>query len=208
MNELEEDAHWLTSREQYVTTHEKDKIIIFERGSRLFVFNFHPTKSFEHYRVGTKWPYEHIIEMDSDEKRFHGHSRLAHGHDNPFPIMESPWMGRPNYIQMYIPSRVAIVVKPLINDDDRRKYGLKTFEEMRVMTPPKDQETVEEQKYDIGLTAKVEVMILQDKDVAASLEETKEGNPETIQQADIEVTVAHRENLDDPETSHPKSEMH
>lgn len=115
MNELETRYRWLSSREQYVTlTHEKDKIIIFERGTLVFVFNFHPTKSFEHYRVGTKWPYEHIIELDTDESRFFGQERVRHGHDHPFPIMREPWCGRPNYIQMYIPSRTAIVLRPLI----------------------------------------------------------------------------------------------
>ena len=55
MNELETTYRYLSSKQQYNTlAHEKDKIIIFERGMLVFVFNFHPTKSFEHYRVGTK----------------------------------------------------------------------------------------------------------------------------------------------------------
>lgn len=115
MNELETTYRWLSSKEQYISlTHEKDKVIVFERGMLVFVFNFHPTKSFEHYRVGTKWPYEHIIVFDTDELRFFGEERLKHGHDNPFPILREPWCGRPNYIQMYIPSRTAIVLKPII----------------------------------------------------------------------------------------------
>ena len=32
--------------------HEDDKMIVFERGSLLWVFNFHSTKSFADYRVG------------------------------------------------------------------------------------------------------------------------------------------------------------
>lgn len=173
MNFLEEDVHWLNSRETYVSTHEKDKIVIFERGSRLFVFNFHPSKSFEHYRVGTKWPYEHIIEMDSDEKRFHGHGRLSHGHMNPFPIMKSPWMGRPNYIQMYIPSRTAIVVKPLINDEDRKKFGLVAYDEENVLPEPIEQETLEEEKLDFLVTQNVETINLEDKIVEHGQEEIK-----------------------------------
>lgn len=115
MNDLENQYRWLASKEHYVTlTHEKDKIVIFEHGMLVFVFNFHPTKSFEHYRVGTKWPYEHVIVLDTDEQRFGGLERVRHGHDNPFPIMREAWCGRPNYIQMYIPSRTAIVLKPLI----------------------------------------------------------------------------------------------
>ena len=119
MNELETTYRYLSSKQQYNTlAHEKDKIIIFERGMLVFVFNFHPTKSFEHYRVGTKWPYEHIIVLDTDELRFFGQERVVQGHSVPFPILREPWCGRPNYIQMYIPSRTAIVLRPLIIEDD------------------------------------------------------------------------------------------
>lgn len=36
--------------------HQDDKVIVFERGNLLWIFNFHPTKSFSDYRVGTSWP--------------------------------------------------------------------------------------------------------------------------------------------------------
>ena len=43
-NQLEETFHWLASSHQYVTlTHEADKLIVFERGDLIFIFNFHPT---------------------------------------------------------------------------------------------------------------------------------------------------------------------
>lgn len=43
-NELEERFHWMNSPHQYVTlNHDGDKLIIFERGDLLFIFNFHPT---------------------------------------------------------------------------------------------------------------------------------------------------------------------
>ena len=32
--------------------HEDDKLIVFERASLMWVFNFHPTKSFADYRIG------------------------------------------------------------------------------------------------------------------------------------------------------------
>ena len=31
--------------------HEDDKLIVFERGNTLWLFNFHPSKSFSDYRV-------------------------------------------------------------------------------------------------------------------------------------------------------------
>jgi len=46
--------------------HEEDKIIAFEKGRLLFVFNFHPSKSFENYKIGTVWTTDHILAFDSD----------------------------------------------------------------------------------------------------------------------------------------------
>ncbi len=108
----------LNARSQYISLmHEKDKIIIFEKGDLLFVFNFHPSKSFEHYRIGTKWSSEHSIVLDTDEERYGGKSRVKHN----IYIKSSPekWMGRPFYIQLYVPSRSGIV---LIAKENESKY--------------------------------------------------------------------------------------
>jgi len=44
MINLEEKYPWLPNGDQWVTEkHNETKVIIFERGSLLFVFNFHPT---------------------------------------------------------------------------------------------------------------------------------------------------------------------
>mgnify|MGYP001059472609 FL=1 len=141
MNNLENEYHWLVSKEQYISlAHEEDKIMVFERGPVLFVFNFHPSKSFEHYRVGTKWPYEHIILLDTDQKSFNGHDRLSHGHSNPFPIIKDPWHNRPNYIQLYLPSRCGIVLRPLIEDEERSKFGLPSLrQQAREEVPPSEE---------------------------------------------------------------------
>lgn len=54
MNKWEEIFHTMESGHTHVSlSHEDDKIIVFERGPLLFIFNFHPTKSFKDYRVGT-----------------------------------------------------------------------------------------------------------------------------------------------------------
>jgi 1,4-alpha-glucan branching enzyme len=34
--------------------HEGDKVIAFERAGLVFVFNFHPTKSFTDYKIGVQ----------------------------------------------------------------------------------------------------------------------------------------------------------
>ena len=120
MNNLDDVYEILNANHQYITLmHEKDKIIAFEKGDLLFIFNFHPYQSFEHYRIGTNWASEHIIILDTDEKRFDGKDRLKHGHSNLFPVKKEKWMNRPNYIQLYIPSRTAIV---LIAQENISKY--------------------------------------------------------------------------------------
>ena len=59
---------------------EKDKMIVFERGQLVFIFNFHPNNSYESYLIGTHWKSPHMILFDTDEERFGGHTRLNGGH--------------------------------------------------------------------------------------------------------------------------------
>lgn len=121
MNQLETDYSWLLSKHQFISLiNEGDKLIAFEKGDLLFIFNFHPYKSYEHYRVGTKWACYHKILLDTDESRFGGYDRLIYGHNNFFPIVKEKWNNRPNYLHLYIPSRTAMVliaVENLKNED-------------------------------------------------------------------------------------------
>ncbi len=68
MHQLETNVNWLNAKHQYISlVHEKDKLIVFERGDLLFVFNFHPNRSWEHYRIGTWWGSDHVILFHTDE---------------------------------------------------------------------------------------------------------------------------------------------
>jgi 1,4-alpha-glucan branching enzyme len=52
MNELEDTFHWLSCGWQYITLkHEGDKVIVFERGDLLFIFNFHCNKVLLYYNI-------------------------------------------------------------------------------------------------------------------------------------------------------------
>ena len=54
MQHLEDKYKWLDSPQAYISLkHEADKLIVFERGNLLWIFNFHPSKSFSDNRVGT-----------------------------------------------------------------------------------------------------------------------------------------------------------
>ena len=55
-NILEENFNFIGSKQEYISTKheddEDDKVIVFEKGDLLFVFNFHLIKSFEGYQIG------------------------------------------------------------------------------------------------------------------------------------------------------------
>jgi len=125
MNKLDDVFNFISSPFQYVSLkHEDDKIIVFEKGDLLFVFNFHPYKSYENYKIGTKWGTKHKIVLDSDEFRFFGKGRLEYGHGNFFPIINQGWNNRPNQFNLYIPSRTCMV---LIAEENIKKYDLDKF---------------------------------------------------------------------------------
>ncbi|CAG2180918.1 unnamed protein product, partial [Oppiella nova] len=111
MNATEERFRWLSASGAWVSTkHQDDKVIVFERSSALFVFNFHPNKSFPDYRIGVEKAGKYRIVLDSDEQRFGGHSRVDHNTD--FFTQPEGWNGRRNSLLVYIPSRVALVFAP------------------------------------------------------------------------------------------------
>lgn len=107
MNNTENKYGWLAAHPAYVSwKHQDDKVIVFERSGCLFVFNFHPTKSFADYKVGIEGSGEYKIVLNSDEKEFGGFGRidssiLAH-------VNSDGYSGRRHSLQVYIPSRTCI----------------------------------------------------------------------------------------------------
>ena len=125
MNKLEEVFYFINSQFQYVSTkNENEKIIVFEKGDLLFVFNFHTENSYENYIIGTKWGSNHRTILDSDEKVFFGKERLKYGHEHRFPIIKKSFNKRPYSLSIYIPSRTCMV---LIAKENESKYDLTKF---------------------------------------------------------------------------------
>uniref|UniRef100_A0A0A9Z5A3 1,4-alpha-glucan branching enzyme n=4 Tax=Lygus hesperus TaxID=30085 RepID=A0A0A9Z5A3_LYGHE len=108
MNHLESQYQWLSSGSGYVSwKHEEDKVIAFDRAGLLFVFNFHPNKSFTDYRVAVDVEGSYEIVLSSDDKEFGGFDRL---HKNVLYVTEDyNFGGRRCSFKIYIPSRVALV---------------------------------------------------------------------------------------------------
>ncbi|KAK4705638.1 1,4-alpha-glucan branching enzyme, partial [Phenoliferia sp. Uapishka_3] len=109
MNKLEDQYKWLSSPQAYISLkNESDKIIVFERGNLLFVFNMHPTKSYTDYRVGTDWGGEYYVVLSSDDPEFAGHSRIDKSVRHFTTNLE--WNGRKNFLQLYVPNRTVQVL--------------------------------------------------------------------------------------------------
>lgn len=109
MNTLEEKYRWLNADDSgYVSwKHQQDKVVVFERSQCLFVFNFHPTKSFPDYKVGVHEPGKYNMILDSDSAEFGGFQRLDHSVD--FFTSPEDFAGRANSMMIYIPSRTGII---------------------------------------------------------------------------------------------------
>jgi len=107
INRLEEKYKWLNSPQFVQLKHEEDKLIAFERGGLLWVFNFHPTKSFTDYRVGVTRPGKYTIVLDTDSEAFCGFSRNKP--DTEVFSSPTPWHDLQHSVQLYIPCRVGLV---------------------------------------------------------------------------------------------------
>ncbi|KAJ8342679.1 hypothetical protein SKAU_G00326070 [Synaphobranchus kaupii] len=109
MNHTEDKYGWLSSAPGIVTTkHERDKVIVFERASLIFIFNFHPTESYSNYMVAVGSPGKYTIKLDSDDQQYGGHGRLEHSTE--FFTVPTPFNGFPNSMLVYLPCRTALVL--------------------------------------------------------------------------------------------------
>ena len=95
-----------------LVANEPDKVLAFERGGLLFVFNFHPTASYTGYGVlvppATSW--RHLL--DTDESRFGGQGRIERGAVYTPELV--PDRGElVQQIRLYLPARTGIVLRRL-----------------------------------------------------------------------------------------------
>ncbi|GLT89940.1 hypothetical protein SLE2022_078980 [Rubroshorea leprosula] len=117
MQHLEEKYGFMTSEHQYISRKDEgDRIIIFERGNLVFVFNFHWSSSYFDYRVGCLRPGKYKIVLDSDDPLFGGFNRLDHNAE--YFSMEGWYDDRPRSFLIYAPSRTAVVYG-LVEDENK-----------------------------------------------------------------------------------------
>ena len=114
MQLTEEKYGWLHSPQAYISLkNETDKVIVFERAGLLWIFNFHPSQSYTDYRVGVEHAGTYRIVLNSDATSFGGLGRIDE-EKSRFFTTDFAWNNRKNFVQVYIPTRTAIV---LANED-------------------------------------------------------------------------------------------
>jgi 1,4-alpha-glucan branching enzyme len=97
----------LTKNAELLLIHEDDKILSYKKGEDLFVFNFHPYKSFEGYAIPAESG-EYKVILSTDDSEFGGNNRI----DKEYVYKTEEINGR-ECIKLYIPSRTGFVLKKL-----------------------------------------------------------------------------------------------
>lgn len=89
--------------------HQEDKILVYTKEDYLFVFNFHPSKSFEGYflPVGNEGAGRYQIVLSTDDSTFGGFDRIDIGMEYDTYTTPANWTG----FNCYLPSRSAMVFK-------------------------------------------------------------------------------------------------
>ena len=87
--------------------HQEDKILIYTKGSTVFIFNFHPSKSFDGYFVPVGEEGTYSVALSSDDAGFGGHSHVDTSVEYETVTTPAGWIG----FKCYLPSRTAIVLK-------------------------------------------------------------------------------------------------
>ena len=107
MIKLLKDENILSLKAENRWMHQDDKILIYTKGNNVFIFNFHPTKSFEGYFVPVGIEGEYSVALSSDDGKFGGFSRVDTSASYKTDITPAGWIG----FKCYLPSRCAFVLK-------------------------------------------------------------------------------------------------
>lgn len=94
-----------------LTLAEADKLLAFQRGDLIFLFNFHSTVSLNDHAVMVP-PGKYRGVMDSDSRRFGGQERIAPGQTYPV-VREVRGQETCLVIRVYLPCRTALVLQRL-----------------------------------------------------------------------------------------------
>ena len=87
--------------------HEDDKMLAFERGGLIFVFNFSPCRDHRDYLIPVSRGCDHYVLFTSDDSRYGGFERISRDPKSAFV----PGV-RGNFVKCYLPARTCMVLRP------------------------------------------------------------------------------------------------
>ena len=108
------DAAFGTLRDPFIERlllDEDARLLVFRRGPLLFAVNLHPSASYEGFRLPVPDPEDYRTVLSTEETRFSGHGRAREG--TPHPAQGVPAGDRDRSLQIYLPSRTALVLAPV-----------------------------------------------------------------------------------------------
>jgi 1,4-alpha-glucan branching enzyme len=85
------------------------KVLIFKRADLIFVFNFHPSCSFNNYQFEAP-PGKYQMILDCDAKEYGGHERLLPNQTH-FTITDKSKTQNQHKLSLYLPARSAFVLR-------------------------------------------------------------------------------------------------
>ena len=96
----------LSSRDKQLLVHNSDKVLVYRKGSALFVYNFHPTDSFDGYFVPVDEVGDYTVSLSTDDYDFGGHGRVYH-----MTYTAAKQADGQIGFRMYLPCRTATVLR-------------------------------------------------------------------------------------------------
>ncbi len=95
----------VSGHDHQLLVHNGDKVMAYTKGKALFVYNLHPTKSFEGYQIPVAEAGEYKVVMSTDDFAYGGFGRIHH---ETYTAKVQP-DGRLGF-QLYLPARTAMVL--------------------------------------------------------------------------------------------------
>ena len=112
MQRLDIDYHLLEDPFiEELAIHEDTRQLVYRRGPLVFVFNFHPTESYNNLRIPVPDPKDYKVILNTDAKVFEGHGLVAE--PMVYPRQNVGMYSRAQSIQLYLPARSAQVLAPI-----------------------------------------------------------------------------------------------
>lgn len=110
-----------TSNIQLLHLDLNNNIITFTRANLIFIFNFHPNKSFTDYQFQAP-PGEYQIILDSDAPKYAGYARLKPDQKH-FTLFNNSTKNPKNLLSLYLPAYSTYVLAP-VKHNNKQNYSL------------------------------------------------------------------------------------